>query len=386
MEDPLPIRDALGSDTSKARFSVGTFLLLAGFWHFRRRAPVPMHDLELLGFAHWHREKQTSRSKLRIEEVAGGSARRGILRQADSEMVGADGIGRLATAIERALQSGEIQDTGRAVLAGLQHPSRLLRTCAHAACVGLFRLTAFDVDYLRSVYPFADFHESDEQAEEIEMSIAASIEALLRRYLRGDIFEPYPPAASLAPNERPGLMLIHGTNMPGSRPDWSVPGSGELFRHIQTNLRPDVYAGSDFFRWEGGYSDYAREVAAENICRWVSQRDLAGIDVVAHSHGGNVVLKATELGCKFGEILLLSCPVHSAKYRLRPGHARRARSVRIHLDWVLLLDYLANRSTAVAAQHFPSSSGIEETILPHWFYDHSTTNKLATWEKYNIAI
>jgi hypothetical protein len=175
---------------------------------------------------------------------------------------------------------------------------------------------------------------------------------------------------------KPGLMLIHGTVLWGE-PIWSVPGKGRLFNYIQT-LRPDVYGASDYFAWEGSYTfgGYGREIAAKNLVQWVQSRQLMDIDVVTHSHGGNVLLLATALGCRFRDVLLLSCPVRKG-YKLDRRMVRSARSVRVRFDLILVAD--------LARQRFQPRSGIIENVLPIWYVSHSTTIKPATWQSQNIG-
>lgn len=183
-------------------------------------------------------------------------------------------------------------------------------------------------------------------------------------------------APSVAPT-LPSLMLIHGTVLPttqANRPTWSVAGSGPLFLYLQ-NIRPDIYNQADYFKWEGGYTDYAREVAADNLTVWLQLRGLNGIDIVAHSHGCNVLMELTKSGSRFGKIVLLSCPVHWNKYSIQPLSYTSAQLVRIHYDLVILVDH--------GAQRFPPGT-IPETILPRWFYHHSDTTTPNVWQQENL--
>ena len=194
---------------------------------------------------------------------------------------------------------------------------------------------------------------------------------LLTRILRfraGGSSSVLPPEAGPQKQE-PGVMLVHGTNFPPDRPVWSVPGLGPLFKHIAA-FRSDIYRNQDYFRWEGGYSDYAREVASLNLNDWVERRGLLGIDAVTHSHGGSVLMAATNLGLIFDKVVFLSCPVHWPQYMPRHASIRKPQSVRIHLDLVLLADR--------AGQRFPVNT-IPEDVLPIWFLPHGVTCEPATW-------
>ncbi len=175
-----------------------------------------------------------------------------------------------------------------------------------------------------------------------------------------------------------GLLAVHGTVLPfpqGNRPEWSVPPSGSLFTHLKT-FRGDIYSSQDYYRWEGGYTDYAREVAIANLRDWIDSRGLNGIDIVAHSHGCNVVLGSTSIGARYRKIVLLSCPVHWKKYNLAQSMITNdVVSIRTIFDLVILMDR--------GAQRFPPQT-INEVILPFWFTSHSATVKPANWQSQNL--
>ena len=125
------------------------------------------------------------------------------------------------------------------------------------------------------------------------------------------------------------------------------------------------------------HSRYARNVAAENLQAWLARRRFEGIDAVGHSHGGNVLLKSTEMGSVYGHVLLLSCPVRR-EYRLLEHAAITLRSLRIHFDLVILADR--------AGQRFPPSSSIADEYLPYWFYGHSKTTEPQTWKRHEVRV
>lgn len=169
-------------------------------------------------------------------------------------------------------------------------------------------------------------------------------------------------------------MLIHGTWAADS--PWWQPG-GDFHTYILQNVRPDLYNQPDRFGWSGGYSDAARTLAAQDLVQWVNQHGEQGLDLITHSHGGNVAMQATQMnpGLTIGELILLSCPVHIPKYQ--PNFAqitKRTVSVRVHLDLVILADRGGQKFT------LPQ---ITENVLPVWF-DHFATHKPEIWKKYNV--
>lgn len=405
MERPTPLSNALDAMEGDALTTISAFLLLAGVWHraeFRRSPLVPSDQLEEAGFSSWARVGR-GRSKFRfgplapqeifVDEPMASSAR---LTDADEDENSGARLGRrvaeaegLSEAIRRAVRSGSREDTAKAVFLGCFSEHELLRTSAYLSALDILALSARDLEYLRYVTHRRLSlrligNEVDGQVRDDPFDAPHEIEAALTEVLAGRLgvgdwlsFIDGAPGSGGLP-VKAGLMLIHGTVFWG-RPTWCVPGNGRLFNYLKSGPRPDVYAMDDYFLWEGSYTigGYGREVAARNLREWVYSRGLAGIDAVTHSHGGNVLLKATQEGCRFGDVLLLSCPVRK-EYSLARRAVRSARSVRIKFDLVLVADR--------AGQAFPRRSGIEEMVLPIWFHSHSATTKPTTWREYGITI
>src|SRR2546430_8122363 len=98
-------------------------------------------------------------------------------------------------------------------------------------------------------------------------------------------------------------MLIHGTWAQNS--PWWQPG-GDFHTYILQSVRPDLYSKPDRFGWSGGYSDAARTLAATDLVSWVQNHNEQGLDLITHSHGGNVAFLATQNGLDL-EIGRASC-------------------------------------------------------------------------------
>jgi pimeloyl-ACP methyl ester carboxylesterase len=141
-----------------------------------------------------------------------------------------------------------------------------------------------------------------------------------------------------------------------------------------TYVRPDLYSAADLFSWTGGYSDAARARAAVDLLDWVTQRNLNGLDLVSHSHGGSVAMVATNGGLDIGELVLLSCPAHIPKYVPSFSRVGKIVSVHVHMDLVILADGGGQRF------NIPQ---IQEHVLPIWF-DHSATHEPNVWQQYKI--
>jgi len=70
----------------------------------------------------------------------------------------------------------------------------------------------------------------------------------------------------------------------------------------------------------------------------VQSKNLGGLDLYTHSHGGSVAMLANQAGTDVGQMVLLSCPVHWPKYSPDFNHTQKIVSVRVHLDLVILAD------------------------------------------------
>jgi hypothetical protein len=167
-------------------------------------------------------------------------------------------------------------------------------------------------------------------------------------------------------------MLIHGTWARNNA--WYQPPNGDFWSYVDHNVRNDLYSQPDFYRWSGGYSDGARDLAADELATWINTKQENGITLFTHSHGGSVAMLASFRGVTFDELVLLSCPVHPAKYNVNFSAVRKVVSIRVKVDLVLLADGSGSRFT---------DARYNEHVLP-LFFNHSKTHDPATWTRFNI--
>jgi pimeloyl-ACP methyl ester carboxylesterase len=167
-------------------------------------------------------------------------------------------------------------------------------------------------------------------------------------------------------------LLVHGT-WARTQPWWQPP-SGDFWSYYHAQVDPTLYGAADRFEWSGGYSDAARALAGSDLHAWVDAHTLDGLDLIGHSHGGNVIMLANHAGTHVGRMILLSCPVRWPKYTPDFTRVGRVISIRVHLDLVILVDG--------GGQRF-NDSRIEEHVLPLWF-DHFATHDPATWQQFNV--
>ena len=166
-------------------------------------------------------------------------------------------------------------------------------------------------------------------------------------------------------------LLVHGTFARSYT--WWMPG-GDFHQYL-LGIRPDLYGAPDRFDWSGRYSEAARAEAAVELLDWIAARDLDGLSLFTHSHGGSVAMLATQGALTVGELVLLSCPLHP-EYAPNFANVSRTVSVRVKWDLVILADG--------GGQKF-EDPGIEEHVLPIWF-NHSATHSPDVWRTHHVDL
>lgn len=255
------------------------------------------------------------------------------------------------------------ETAGALVEVALRHPHELVRV---AAAASYFPVAA---DPSRAI---AILVRGVRSRDTLTREVAAT--ALARVEPRHPVLAPLfgaRPRRSTRRRSRTSL-LVHGT---WARPTaWWQPPNGDFWRYLHTDVDPNLYGAQDRFDWSGGYSVAARALGGARLKTWVQQHNLAGLDLIAHSHGGSVTMVANHAGMQLGRMILLSCPVHWPQYTPAFSLVNRVISIRVHLDLVILADG--------GGQRFYDPR-IEEHVLPIWF-DHSRSHDPATWRQYNV--
>ena len=181
----------------------------------------------------------------------------------------------------------------------------------------------------------------EDGAQQLARELAET--ALHRLGARTAVITP-PPAGPLilpwATTQLDTTVMIHGSQFSFvGTPigNWWQPG-GAFHTFVQSNFRPNLYSRPDFYTWSGGWSDHARKLAALDLRNWTHARGLRDIDIIAHSHGGNVAMLASHLGVEIKTLILLSCPAHPTYYLPHFPRVKHVVSYQIKLDWVVLAD------------------------------------------------
>jgi hypothetical protein len=166
-------------------------------------------------------------------------------------------------------------------------------------------------------------------------------------------------------------LLVHGTFAKNN--DWWQPG-GDFHGYLLANVSSDLYSASDRFDWSGGWSDGARDAAANELIAWHAAHGHVNPRLYTHSHGGNVAMLATTRGLQLEKLVLMSCPAHPDKYLPDFANVQRVVSIRVHADLVIFIDG--------GDQKFDDPR-IAENVLPIWF-NHSATHDPGEWQANNV--
>jgi hypothetical protein len=250
----------------------------------------------------------------------------------------------------------------RLMEACLRHPHALVRA---AAAISYFALTS---EPRRLIGILEDCTRND---DDLTRQVAGTGLAKLAPETPRLLELTRPPSRETQGSSTHTSVLVHGTWAADEQ--WWKPG-GDFHSYVLNGCRPDLYANADAFSWSGGYSEYARSVAAPELQAWLAGHTIQNPYLLTHSHGGSVVMLATQNGLNTGPLVLMSCPVHSIYV---PDFSRTGPvvSIRVKLDLVILIDGGGQRFT---------DPRITERVLPIWF-DHFASHSPAVWQRYNLC-
>jgi hypothetical protein len=253
------------------------------------------------------------------------------------------------------------QDVARLAVISFVHPDPLVRI---AAAPLLIVLTDDDKEALEEL-------RRGTQRKDQRLSLLAA--TLLARFSAHDsALDQLVQGHQSSPGreeEPKTTTVVHGTW--ASSQSWWRNGY-PFFEYMEHDIPvDDLFLGDDPFAWSGNWSANAREQAAMELTTWAAQHNEICLNVVAHSHGSNVALLASN-SVRFGRMILLSTPAHPHLYS--PGDYRSLFSLRVRLDLVVLADGGGNK--------FPEWSELREKYFG-WF-NHSATHNESRWAQKDI--
>ena len=136
-------------------------------------------------------------------------------------------------------------------------------------------------------------------------------------------------------------IIVHGTYAAGTT--WWRPHVGQFWNFIRRQRRwPHLYAGSDPFWWSGLNRHSARVQGARDLVDWARRHGVSKLDVIAHSHGGNVCLEAAQRGLAINRLVLLGTPIRT-EFMLALDRIASIRNVFSISDWVQIPGTLPHR-------------------------------------------
>lgn len=378
---PVPFPQAFRSDSAEGYMSQAAILIGMRYrlWPYAHEArPAIASDQRRIDFRDvltGEEEKTLNIPRVkelgeRIGDAGHGEALRHLqaqsgrplgLQSPESKEPALERIARIAESLERDAASASAIAL---LLACFEHPRALVRLAAAAVYGQLYRR----VEFVRPVLEDGLF-----ESDPLTRTVAATGLALVY---------PDSPALGILTRPRPSPFggarsrtstLVHGT-FARDQTWWQPRPEFNFHEYIRRDVWPDLYSLQDRFDWFGGYSDIARDIAAQDLAQWVAQHGMNGISLMCHSHGANVALHATRYGLQSAKMVLLSCPVHWPKYEPDWSGVGRIVSVRVKADLVIMLDG--------GGQRFRDPR-IAENVIDLWF-DHSTTHSPDVWRWHDV--
>ncbi|MDE2320748.1 MAG: hypothetical protein KGL31_02360 [candidate division NC10 bacterium] len=113
-----------------------------------------------------------------------------------------------------------------------------------------------------------------------------------------------PPSATGGPSAVP-TVIVHGTYAVNQT--WWQQGTGNFWAYINSKV-PNLCGGPSAFAWSGLNDHMERVRAARTLVTWAGNQTL---DVIAHSHGGNVCFLASRMGLKIRKLITLGTPIRT---------------------------------------------------------------------------
>jgi len=117
-----------------------------------------------------------------------------------------------------------------------------------------------------------------------------------------------PPTATASPGVQALTVILHGTF--AANQTWWRQGTSNFWAYINSRV-PNVCGGQGAFSWSGANNHAARVQAAGALVTWAGKQTYQFLDIIAHSHGGNVCFLASRMGLRIRKLIALGTPIRT---------------------------------------------------------------------------
>jgi len=195
--------------------------------------------------------------------------------------------------------------------------------------------------------------------------------------LHSSVGEAFP-----APQDGSMAIIIHGTWATSNA--WWQPKTGPFWKHIKRTW-PHLYDGPSPFWWSGANWNRSRLAAAHDLIRWTKLNGVRSLDIIAHSHGGNVCLLAAQLGLQINQLILLGTPIRT-QYMLNLSNIGSIKNVFSIGDLVQIPGSLPHRRGEGRTLSDSSKVLNYRAMKNHrnWNPRHTDLHEPATWRASNL--
>jgi len=177
-------------------------------------------------------------------------------------------------------------------------------------------------------------------------------------------------------------ILVHGTFAKGSQ-DF-LPG-GSFFQNVARTVHDRTVVS---FQWSGKNSHQARVGAAKALAAFIRSYQFAPgeqLNIVAHSHGGNVAISAINMGLSkpVDNFITLGTPSRSGYRLLEPSQVSHWVNVYDSFDKVQNHgggNYLSSFQTGPAARTEPYALNLNWDVDLGPFESHRALHSSAAWQ------
>jgi pimeloyl-ACP methyl ester carboxylesterase len=160
-------------------------------------------------------------------------------------------------------------------------------------------------------------------------------------------------------------IIVHGTWAATSK--WWQPGSS--FWSYVNGIVGNVYSGPNPFSWSGANKHSERIKAARDLVAWAKVHPATELDVIAHSHGGNVCHVAMGLGLKVRKLVTLGTPI-------RLEYLPHIRSAGVIHNIFSTADLVQTPSGTFPNRRSEGRTlGDSAKIVNHWAFDDGSGNR-----------